>query len=205
MNISKRLISISFILINILGISIYFSFNPNFYLKHFDTPQITNINKTDIQNIYSFLQNKSDLNNNFTALEASHLRDVQKIFSIIYYILRISILVFVLNVSFLIYSKKSNQILKLLFIGSIITLSFILVLIFTTALNFRLSFNIFHEIFFPQGNRSFPIDSNLIKLFPESFFILISQKIFYTISIISLIIIIFYLIKKKTSREVNNI
>jgi uncharacterized membrane protein len=31
------------------------------------------------------------------------------------------------------------------------------------------AFSLFHEVFFPGGNWSFPADSNLIRLYPEPF------------------------------------
>ena len=30
-------------------------------------------------------------------------------------------------------------------------------------------FTLFHEVFFPQGNWEFPVDSNMIRLYPYAF------------------------------------
>jgi hypothetical protein len=197
------LLSISFVFINIFGVLIYFSFNSDFYINHFDNTQITNPNLPDLQNAYSFIQNKADLNSNFSPLETSHLQDVQDIFTIIHYILLVSIILFGIITWFLIYRHKYNLIFKWLFIWSIISLSVILVLLLLTLIDFTYTFQIFHKLLFPQWNREFAEDSRLITLFPESFFIAISRSIFITISTISIFIITFYLIIKKILRKQN--
>ena len=184
-----RVLSLSFFLINVIGIFTYFWLNVNLYIKYSETSQITSTNMIDLQNAYDFLKNKVGLNNNFTTLEASHLQDVKNIFSIVYYIFQISLILFVVITLFFIFSHQYNQIWKWLFIWSIISLSIVLLLLILTVSDFTSSFQVFHKIFFPQWNRTFAEDSRLITLFPESFFISISKSIFLTISVISVSII----------------
>src|SRR3989338_5239926 len=43
---------------------------------------------------------------------------------------------------------------------------------------FDLAFTLFHNLFFPQGNWTFPSDSLLIRTFPLGFFMGMSYKIF---------------------------
>lgn len=191
------LLSISFIFINIFGVLLYFSFNTNFYIKQFTPTQITDSNISDLKNIYSFLQNKTQLNTNFTQSEASHLKDVKIIFSIASYIFYISLILFIIIIVYFILSKKYNLIFKWLFIWSLLSLFIILIFLLATILNFTETFQLFHRIFFPQWNREFAENSRLITLFPESFFISISQNIFITISVISIFIVSVYLIIKK--------
>lgn len=193
------LLSISFIFINILGILLYFSFNTNFYVKQFTPTQVTNSNLYDLQNVYSFLQNKTQLNSNFTPLEASHLQDVRVVFLIVNYIFYISLIFFITIIVYFILSKKYNLILKWFFIWSIFSLSIILILLFATIFDFTSIFQSFHRIFFPQWNREFAEDSRLITLFPESFFISISQSIFITISTVSIFVLLLYFTIKKIS------
>jgi len=198
---STILLSLLFFIINVLGIFIYFSLNVKLYIKYSEPSQITSWNITDLQNIYSFLQNESDLNSHFTALEISHMQDVKKIFSIVHYIFIASLTLFIIIILYLIYSHQYNQILKWLFIWSIVSLSLMLLLLISTILDFTSTFQSFHKIFFPQWNRTFGEESRLITLFPESFFIAISQNIFITISAISTAIISIYFIIKKISHH----
>lgn len=198
---STILLSLLFFIINVLGIFIYFSLNVKLYVKYSEPSQITSWNITDLQNIYSFLQNKSDLNSHFTALEISHMQDVKNIFSIVHYIFIASLTLFIIIILYLIYLHQYNQIFKWLFIWSIISLSIILLLLISTIFDFTSTFQSFHKIFFPQWNRTFAEESRLITLFPESFFIAISQNIFITISAISTSIISIYFIIKKISHH----
>jgi len=191
------LISISFVFINIFGVLLYFSFNPNFYIKHFNTEQITDFRLSDFKSTYSFLQNKSELNNHFTVLEKSHLQDVKEIFSVVYYIFWISIILFFISSLFLIYIRKYSLIFKWLFIWSIISLSIMLIAILAITIDFTFIFQSFHKLFFPQWNREFAENSRLITLFPETFFRSIIYKIFSNIFWISMIIIWLFLITKK--------
>lgn len=191
------LLSISFIFINTFGVLLYFSFNTNFYLNQFSPNQVTDSKISDLENVYSFLQNKTQLNDNFTALETSHLKDVKSIFSIVNYIYYISLILFISIIVYFILSKKYNLILKWLFFWSLWSLSLILILLLATIFDFTATFQSFHRIFFPQWNREFAEDSRLIILFPESFFICISQNIFIAVSVIAIFIISIYLIIKK--------
>jgi integral membrane protein (TIGR01906 family) len=195
------LLSLLFFIINVLSIFIYFSLNVKLYVKYSEPSQITSSNITDLQNVYSFLQNKSDLNTHFTPLEISHMQDVKTIFSIVNYIFIVSLFIFIIIIVYLIYLHKYKQIFKWLFIWSIVSLSIMLLLLISTIFDFTSTFQSFHKIFFPQWNRTFAEDSRLITLFPESFFIAISQNIFITISAISTAILSIYFIIKKISQH----
>jgi uncharacterized membrane protein len=178
-----------FAIINIFGVLIYFWFNTKFYINHFGTTIIQESDLSDMQSVYNFLQNQSDLTDNFTLSEISHLHDVKTIFQYIIYTLYAAVSIFIIITLFLIYHQKYKIIYRWLFIGAIISLSIIFLLL-AIILDFNYSFRIFHYVLFPQWNREFAADSRLIILFPESFFYSISKSIFMTIIIISLIFII---------------
>ena len=57
-------------------------------------------------------------------------------------------------------------------------------LIYIISSKFDFLFTKFHHIFFPQGNWQFPASSNLINLFPQTFF----YDFFYQIILVSFII-----------------
>ena len=106
------LLSISFVFLSIFGVLIYFSFNVNFYKNHSGQSQVTSTNISDLESVYSFLQNKEALNNNFGSLELSHLQDVKKIFSIAHYVFWISIAIFISIALFFILSSKYKPIFR---------------------------------------------------------------------------------------------
>lgn len=67
-------------------------------------------------------------------------------------------------------------------------LSIILVSVsgFSAVFLFEPVFILFHRIFFPQGNWSFPIDSTLIQLYPETFW-LITTSIIFVLTLLELV------------------
>lgn len=183
----SRIIWLLFAIINIFGVLIYFWFNTSFYINHFSPTIISKSDLSDMQSVYNYIQNQSDLTPNFTSWEVSHLYDVKVIFQYIVYILYVAISIFIIITLFLIFIQKYKIIYRWFFIGSIISLSIIFVLLLAIMLDFNYSFRIFHYLLFPQWNREFSANSRLITLFPESFFNSISQSIFVTIISISLI------------------
>lgn len=197
----SRIIWLSFAIINIFGVLIYFWFNTNFYINHFSPTIISQSDMSDMQSVYNYIQNQSDLTSNFTSSEISHLYDVKVIFQYVVYILYATISIFIIITLFLIFLQKYKIIYRWLFIGSIVSLSIIFVLLLAIILDFNYSFRVFHYLLFPQWNREFSADSRLITLFPESFFDSISQSIFITIIIISLIFLapkIYFKLKRQS-------
>lgn len=132
-----------------------------------------------------------NLSLNLTPLEKSHMNDVRnlnqkfKIFIIILMII-VSVLIII--------NKQIHEILFKLWIPLLTTILITGVIYLFP--NF--SFEIFHKIFFPQGNYTFTYNSLLISLYPQEYFF----ELFYTIMlrtillIIPLIIIGYYLKKK---------
>lgn len=114
----------------------------------------------------------------FTANERSHLSDVRTLIKVSISAVYISFLVFLLSVVFMYISIKRkkekarnffNLFTKIIFQSCIILLM-IYFLLFLFSLNFNWFFDVFHKIFFPQGNYSFASDSLLIILFSSVFF-----------------------------------
>lgn len=125
------------------------------------------------QEVISFLEGKEDLNKsnlNITQDETAHLQDVKglmkKAAMVFYFLLLANTLIFIF-----IYSHKDKKYLKkMFFYGGIATFALIVLLVIFSLVNFNFLFNIFHEIFFPQGNWAFSKESFLISAFPEVFF-----------------------------------
>ena len=93
-----------------------------------------------------------------------------------------------------VYSWKDRK--RLLKYGGVSTVVFVGVVLMFSLVAFKYTFTFFHQIFFPQGNWQFAVDSLLIQTFPLEFFISISRNIFLlTLGLGILFIVISYLLK----------
>jgi integral membrane protein (TIGR01906 family) len=134
-----------------------------------------------------FLNDKQELNLNYTSSEASHLEDVKKVMNFIDYLFYLSLIIITFIITY--YKRNKEQLKKLLKYGGITTLISIGIILILSLFAFNTTFTIFHKIFFPQGNWIFPSDSLLIQTFPIEFFIGISTKIFGLSLIIGIVFI----------------
>jgi len=135
----------------------------------------TDLNENQQQTI-DFLQNKEELKLNYTTAEVSHLVDVKSVIKFSDYLFYFLLLVLTLIITC--YKKNKKLLQKLFLYGGITTVAFILFILLFSLLFFDISFNLFHQIFFPQGNWIFSTDSLLIQTFPIEFFMTISRNIF---------------------------
>ncbi len=128
------------------------------------------------ENTMNYLQNKEELNLNYTEEEYSHLLDVKSVMKYLDYLFYSLLLIITLIITY--YQKNKEQLKKLFMYGGITTISSVLMILLFSLTSFNSVFTIFHKIFFPQGNWTFPLDSLLIQTFPLQFFISISKNIF---------------------------
>ena len=132
---------------------------------------------------------------NITNSELSHLKDVQQVMNGTNYLFYV--LLFICTLIFTYYKKKEK--IKLLKYGGIITLSLIGLFLISILINFNLMFDLFHQIFFPQGNWLFSQTSFLITTFPITFFISITWKIiFLTLFLAIIFILVSYYLQKRS-------
>ena len=132
---------------------------------------------TDNQQItINHLTKNTNLTLNYTALEASHLEDVNKVMLMINLTFYVSWLFCLLVLMF--YRKNKEQLRKFFRYGGIVTIIEVLLIGLMLLLNFEFIFTLFHNVFFPQGNWTFPLNSLLILTFPEAFFFKLSLIIF---------------------------
>lgn len=199
--------------------------------KKFDSQMYIDNSDFLYDDVHDFLVWQKPLSEEFTINEISHMRDVRFLFNLFrtIFVLFISSLVAGL-VYFVLEKRKLNQerlrkkenqkALKhlktkesafnkrvLFFVnslksGSIFSLAFLVLLVLLVLINFTASFDVFHRIFFPQGNWIFPYDSLLITLFPSNFFFSMAKK---TIIINSAIITIFILVLWFLEREMKEL
>ncbi len=102
--------------------------------------------------------------------EFQHMTDVRFVFALIH-IFSILLIIFLYTQREIITKKFLNTAAK----RGILASGFLLILMF---LSFNQLFTLMHYIFFPQGNWSFPPDSQLIQLLPLEFFNLFAIVIF---------------------------
>ncbi len=187
----------------------YLAYNPAYYDAQFKKlgiydrePEADKIANEIIQ----FFKGKDLVTSKLTLNEKNHLADVKKVFGsmrIVLYTLTVSLLfIFFLIIKKLKTRKRLKDFLgNCLIISSVILLLVILILSLSL-LSFSWAFENMHELFFPQGNYSFPEESVLIILFPEQFFInLIKQNILNNFIIGIFMLGLGLLIKGKTGRN----
>lgn len=203
------------IFVLVLGLPSFISLIPSIY---YGEAQKTNahyvLDDSDYfyENVHSFLVKQTALSEEFTDEETSHMKDVRFLFNLFR---GLSIIFVLLIIIYFIYlktkkekgkRKKTNNeelfLAKTIKKASIISFLIILLLVFFVVVNFNFSFDVFHRIFFPQGNWVFPRDSLLITLFPQTFFFNIAKKIM-VLSISSIIIIgsVSFLIYEKEKKK----
>jgi integral membrane protein (TIGR01906 family) len=152
------------------------------------------------QETMDFLENKQELNLNYTSSAVSHLEDVKGVMNFIDYLFYLSLIIVTLIITY--YKKNKEQLMKLFKYGGITTLVSIGFILLFALFAFNYVFTLFHQIFFPQGNWIFPTNSLLIQTFPIEFFIGISFKIFLlSIGLGIVFIVLEFLIKNVCSKR----
>ncbi len=132
----------------------------------------------------------------FSKSEIGHLNDVKRVILGFTWVLIFLLIVIIFYTTFLFVAYKRRK--KLRHFLSIMSKSFfrsglyllgILILLGIITLFFDSAFHVFHSIFFPQGNFSFPASSLIKTLFPDVFFLNFVKKM-ASIMIIECIIFI---------------
>lgn len=144
-------------------------------------------NKDVNENLLNYLNNKEELNFNYTGIELIHLQDVKsliKILGMIVYVIGFLLLLI------LIFNKE--EINNILIISGLITIGVIFILFL---LNFSFLFTKFHEILFTNNYWLLNENSLLIKTYPLEFFINFFKRLILNITITSIILIVIGLLK----------
>ncbi len=147
-----------------------------------------------------FLQENTEMKVNFTASEVSHLQDVQKVMQFVDYLFYF---IFAVAIILGIFLYRKSLLSKALLYSGIFSLSLFALLFFLYFFGFSFLFTIFHQVFFPQGNWQFPVDSLLINTFPFEFFTKLSGIIFGKAAALAVIALFFsvYLKNKETLKN----
>jgi len=131
-------------------------------------------------------QQSSDL---FTKLELQHLLDVHRVF------IGFACMIFASLIILFSWNLKNRK-WRIQLSGKelIFTAQSLIVLTIVSAVFFRVSFEAFHQVLFPQGNYSFPAESTLIQAYPPQFWFL--QLIFLQSGVILLLVVEALLIRR---------
>lgn len=127
----------------------------------------------------------------YSADEISHLIDVKFRFDIFRMIGLFSLVYVLIFVVYLLKRKKIDELRLILLNGYKVTLFFQVFTLIFIMIFWDQFFILFHEIIFPHGNWSFPIESWLIQLFPEKFWFGFGLSIVCSALILSLCIYYF--------------
>lgn len=151
------------------------------------------------QHVIDYLQNDAPLRLLYTVDELSHLEDVNEVMNGIDYLFYGITLVVIGTL--IIFRHDKEYLHQLLWYSGLTAVGIILLVGLLSLLSFNGLFTLFHQLFFPQGNWQFPIDSLLIQTFSLDFFITISSRIFLTTLILgSLFILLSFILKRHASQ-----
>ena len=117
----------------------------------------------------------------FNAEEQSHLQDVKQI-------IRFTFIALLMTILLLLYSGYNAK------AGTIILLC---ILAAAVIIPFDALFTKFHQIFFPQGNWTFAVDSTLITFYPQNFFSTYALSTAIFAVFIALILIHFKIVSRR--------
>lgn len=106
----------------------------------------------------------------YTQREVLHLLDVRNLFKLTSLLLFIYLAVIIIFSNILIAKKQKKKLFSALKFGSLAGIGAILVLFLFSLANFDILFFKFHQISFTNDLWLLPLDTNLIKLFPQQFF-----------------------------------
>lgn len=150
------------------------------------------VDKARTNEVLEYFRGKNNLEDNYFSMQAkAHLIDVRKLFSIAIVVNYISIVVACLLSIILITRKQIRIIHKSIVTGSILSIYFVVVLITLSLINFDFFFIKFHQLIFRNNNWLFNPNDNLVKLFPERFFIAFVRQHITNIFITGITLIIF--------------
>ena len=190
-----------------LVISFVIIFRPFYYwhINYLELPKETGLKYSEIKEAYDDILDYCVYHKSFSTgkLKYSdegkdHFKDCKILFMINFIIFGISSIVLIIKRKYYNNIKLFNY--NICFWSSILNLSmFLLILITSLIVGFNKIFTIFHNIFF-LGKTNWVFDPNkdeIIRILPEEFFMNCGITIISLISVISIMIIIFEICKKK--------
>ncbi|MFH1770494.1 MAG: DUF1461 domain-containing protein [archaeon] len=179
-------------------------FNEDYYHSQFEKNKVySDVENADevLHNLLNFFRGKEELVY-FEEDEQLHLEDVRSLLNKFFFALYFSVfMTFLLVVAlfFLFTEDFRTDVFKIFFLAGLSSFALI-ALLFLVSLNFSMTFEGFHLLFFPQGNYTFAETSLLITMFPAVFFKSFFTKLLLGSVIISFIAMAPQIIKNKRKK-----
>jgi len=130
------------------------------------------------QKVVDYLKNgewDEELKKGMSSEETAHLEDVREVMQKLNYVFYAVLLICTVMVTQ--HYKKKKELGELFLWGGIVAGAGSILIGGLSLISFNWLFTLFHDVFFPQGNWMFEIDSFLIQTFPLNFFIWMLVKI----------------------------
>lgn len=178
--------------------------NYNFYLQIYREQNIyNNFNDTTTlneatSNLNGYFRGKNMLEQKYYSNQAVlHLKDVKSLVNIVQITTYGSIFLLIFLVAYLIYKKQIDKLTKAFVLGTISTIILTIVIALSLTMNFQKMFTYFHIILFRNNYWLFDESDNLIKMFPQKFFVSFAYYLVTNIIVTSLVFLLAVLIFKK--------
>lgn len=193
--VQKLFFIIIFPIVLILGNFELLAKNENFYhylyeksgtYKNFEREKIV---ETQTKNLIGYFNGKNQLDVNFYSEQATfHLKDVKKLFHFSRGLFILTAVTCLIIGIYLVFKKRYQDLFNALLIGSLLTLSSIVLLGLGILNAFDWFFIKLHLLLFSNNLWLFEESDNLIKLFPQQFFINFANQLAINIFVTSALI-----------------
>ncbi len=149
--------------------------------SHFTYSLLDNESVQPTKELMNYFIGKGQVPEVFSTEEKSHLQDVKQLIRFVFIMLLITMLLLLYSG----YNAKQG------------TIILICILVAGLIIPFDALFTKFHQIFFPQGNWTFAVDSTLITFYPQNFFSTYALSTAIFAVFIALILIHFKIVSRR--------
>lgn len=184
--------------------------NYNFYLKIYKEQNIyddfkdTSILNRVTSNLIGYFRGINMLDVNFYSEQAiMHMKDVKDLLNIAQTITYGSFFLLMFLVAYLMYKKLIGKLTKAFILGTVSTIILTIVIAVSLTMNFQNMFIYFHLALFRNNYWLFDESDNLIKMFPQKFFVSFAYHLVTNIIVTSLVLLLVVLIFKKINDKPN--
>lgn len=198
---------IVFPIVIILGNFEYLAKNESFYHSLYQKSGVyqnferENIVENSTQNLLGYFRGKNKLDNNFYSEQAAfHLKDVKNMLDFSRGLFILTVITCLFIGVYLILEKRHRDLANAILVGSMITLSSIFLLGVGLLNAFDWIFIKFHLLLFSNNLWLFEESDNLIKLFPQQFFIHFANQLAVDILISSAMIAVITFVLQKQAK-----
>lgn len=206
-NVIKYFLIITIPTLIILGNFRYLVFNFNFYNSLYEKSGVYQTFDKDLvkyitSNLFGYFRGQNNIDHNFFSNQAiTHLADVKDLIQFSTILLYLTLITVSALLILLAAKKKYRSITQALFISALVTLIFTFLLALGILKAFEPFFTGFHQVLFTNSLWQFSEEDNLIKLFPQEFFIGFASRLSLNIMVSSTIItLVSFALRRKVNK-----